>query len=189
MERDFLVSLGLSDDVVNQVIAKHGQSTTELRTQLTDSQTQLTNAQNVIVERDADIEALRQSDVSEGLRTQLADLQGKYDNQATEFQTTLIAAKKTAAVELKAVERQAKNNKLAIASLDGLDDLDFNDKDFDTKLNDLFDKSATDNSYLYGVDSQDETPPPTPPIVTGGNPAGAPGSNDDPFDAKLAKYK
>jgi len=191
MNREFLTGIGLGKEDVDKVMAEHGKATTaikdkvtaQFKSQLTEAQTEVTNLNGVIATRDKDIEDLKKSNKTvDDLNTQLSELQTKYAIEQTERETAkaeaekeLIQTKKSAAVELKAVERKAKNTKLAIASLDGLDGLDYEDKEFDTKLDALYDKAVAANPYVFEIaEVKPETPPATPQITVGGNPQGTP---------------
>ena len=107
MKRDFLKDLGLEADIINKIMAENGSDiqaakgeADDLKQQLAAKDTEISGLKDQIAQRDSDIETLKASAVdSESLKTQLSDLQTKYNtdtealnqklkDQKTEFETT-----------------------------------------------------------------------------------------------------
>jgi len=191
MKRDYLTGLGLEAGMVDQVMAEYGRSSQDLQAQLTASQAEVANLTTTIATRDADIKALHEASTgNETLQTQLTELQTKYDGLDSQHKTEVQAIQKDAAVDRMALKYKAKNVVATRATLkEKLDELEFTDKDFETKLDGIFAEDVEATAYMYGEDVPEQTPP-TKPIVNPGNPnPGAQGDPDDPFAAKLAKYE
>lgn len=145
MKRDFLKSLGLTDEVIDKIMAENGADITAARGELATTQQQLAAARTEneglktqLAERDKDIDALRKDKGnSEELNQKLTELQGKYDTDTKSLQDKLDqqardyaaekyldgfkfsskAARKSAFAEFK-----AKNLKLTDGKFEGADD-------------------------------------------------------------------
>ena len=97
MKRDFLKNLGIADDVIDQIMAENGNDinaakgeVANLRQQLAAKDTENNGLKEQIAQRDNDIAALRESaTANEGVKTQLEQLQTKYNTDTAELQKKL----------------------------------------------------------------------------------------------------
>lgn len=172
MKRKYLEDLGLEKELVDSIIAEHGKGVNEVKAKLTETQAEVTTLKESITNRDADIEKLKkEGGVNDELKTQLEELQGKYEADKVEYETQLVQTKKNAAIELALTNAKALNLKATKALLNA-DELELGDdgvKGLDEQLSAI--KEA--NPFLFETEPTESTPPPkTPPIVTGGNPNG-----------------
>jgi len=180
MKRDFLTNLGIEKETIDSIMAEHGKALTATKAKLTESETQLAEVQTKVTgleesltKRDADIETLKKSDeTNEVLKTQLAEMQTKYDADKAEAEKKLIQAKTDSAIELALTNAKAKNIKTVLPLLDAEKlALDGNMlKGMDKQLETI----KTDNPFLFESVEADPTPPATPQITVGGNPQGTP---------------
>lgn len=112
MKRDFLKNLGIADDIIDQIMTENGNDingtkaeVATLRQQIAAKDTEIEGLKGQITQRDTDIASLRESaSANEGFKTQLeqlqtkyntdtADLQKKLDDQKIEFETTAATEK------------------------------------------------------------------------------------------------
>lgn len=99
MKRDFLKNLGLTDDVIDKIMAENGADINAARGELATVQQQLQAAQTEsaglktqLAERDKDIEALRKDKgSSDELTAKLTELQTKYETDTKALQDKLAA--------------------------------------------------------------------------------------------------
>lgn len=112
MNREYLEGLGLEKEVVDSIMAKHGQSIQAKNTEITSLTTQL-------ADRDADLTALKADKINDSeLQTKLTDLQTKYTNETQELNDKLAKEKLNSSVELALVQARSKNLKAVKALLD-----------------------------------------------------------------------
>ena len=99
MKREFLKNLGIADDAIDKIMAENGNDvnaakaeTATLRQQVTAKDTEIEGLNGQIKQRDADIKTLRDSAAAnEGFKTQLDELQAKYNTDTADLQKKLDA--------------------------------------------------------------------------------------------------
>lgn len=87
MKREVLTSMGLSDEVVEKIMAEHGKSVNSLRSKQTELEEQISTYKQHISDRDKQLETLKKSaSDSEKLQAQISKLQedNKKSNEAYE---------------------------------------------------------------------------------------------------------
>lgn len=76
MKREFLTSLGLSDEAVDKIMAEHGKSVTSLKSKQTELEEQISTYKQHVSDRDKQLETLKKSaSDSEKLQAQISKLQ------------------------------------------------------------------------------------------------------------------
>lgn len=87
MKREELKELDLTDEQIDEVMASHGRTVQSLNAQLDTTKTDVTDLQNQLNERDADIQELsKQTGNQAELQDQISTLQAKYEEAQTENQ-------------------------------------------------------------------------------------------------------
>lgn len=87
MKREFLTSLGLSEEAVDKIMAEHGKSVTSLKSKQTELEEQISTYKQHVSDRDKQLETLKKSaSDSEKLQAQISKLQeeNKKSNEAYE---------------------------------------------------------------------------------------------------------
>lgn len=87
MKTEELLEIGLTEEQANKVLAINGKDIERYKKAAETAKTDLTAAQEQIIQRDKDIEELKKSagDV-DGIKQQLADLQAKYTTETEQYQ-------------------------------------------------------------------------------------------------------
>lgn len=141
MNREFLEGLGLEKEVVDSIMAKHGQSIQSKNTEITTLTTQL-------ADRDADLTALKADKTSDSeLQTKLTDLQEKYTNETQALNDKIAKEKLNSSVELALVQAGSKNSKAVKALLD-FEALEVSDEGV-KGLEDQLKTVVEENPYLF----------------------------------------
>ena len=167
MNREFLRSLELEDDVIESIMAKHGATIKELNDQVETQKTKAETLEEQITERDTDLETLReQLKDHEGANTELEALQSKYDEETQKLQSQLEHNTKMNEIRLAINKSGARNEKAVLALLD-LEEVKVND-DGVQGLKEQIDTIKETDSYLFETTENKK-----PNIVTGGNPQGS----------------
>ena len=167
MNREFLRSLELEDELVESIMAKHGATIKELNDQVETQKTKAETLEKQINERDTDLKTLReQLEGSDKAQTELETLQKKYDEETQKLQDQLEHNKKMNEIRLAINKSGARNEKAVLALLD-LEEVKVNDDGVQGLKEQLETLKESDN-YLFEVVDKKK-----PNIVTGGNPQGA----------------
>lgn len=179
MKRKFLEDLGLEKELIDSIINEHGKGVNEVKAKLTEAQTEVTTLQESITKRDADIEKLKkEGGANNELKTQLEELQSKYETDKAEYEAQLVQTKKNSAIELALTNAKALNLKATKALL-SVDELEL-DGDGVKGLDEQLKTVKEANPFLFANEEIEEDV--TPQIVVGGNPpADTGGKAVDPF--------
>lgn len=174
MKRDFLKNLGIEDkDIIDKILDENSAdigrakgSNDELKSQLTQLQTQLndkTNEFNALKESTKDYDSLK--DTINQLTTEKTNLQNELNTKVSQIQ-------KTHAIENGVRDAKARNIKAVLAQLD-MDKINFENGEL-TGLTEQLDslKAGEDTSFLFGETEQTPsgTHKSTPPNNGGSNP-------------------
>lgn len=187
MNREFLKELGLSDEQVDNVMKEYGKSINDIKEKADKVDTlesQIEDYKNQLEERDNQLNELSEkAKGNEELTAQIEELRQQNEITKTEYEEKLQKQAFEHKLESTLAQAKVKNVKAVKALLD-LDSIKL-DGDKLLGLDDQLKHLKENESYLF---EQEEKPKPT--IVTGGNPNGGNSStNNDPFLAKIAKYK
>lgn len=167
MNREFLRSLGLGDEVVESIMAKHGSTIKELNDQLGTQKSKAETLEEQITKRDTDLKTLReQLKDHEGANTELEALQTKYNEETQKLQEQLEHNKKMNEIRLAINKSGARNEKAILALLD-LEEVKVNDDGVQGLKEQLETLKVSDNYLFEAVENK------KPNIVAGGNPQGA----------------
>ena len=184
MNREFLKELGLSDEQVESVMKEYGKSINDLKEKadkVEGLESQIEDYKNQIEERDNQLEELKKID-AEGLQAKIDELQQQNEATKTEYEEKLQKQAFEHKLESALAQAKAKNVKAVKALLD-LDTIKL-DGDELLGLEEQLNNLKENESYLFEQEEKD-----VPKIVAGGNPQGKQNQENDPFKAKLAKYK
>lgn len=169
MNREELKELGLTDEQIESVMKSHGKATNDLKTKA-DSvdglESQIEDYKGQLADRDGQLEALSKVD-AEGLQTEIDRLKGENETTATEFQGKLDQQAFDFSLERALTDAKVRNPKAVKALLD----TETIKLDGETLLglDDQLKSLQESDEYLF---ESEETPDPTPQIVTKGNPNG-----------------
>ncbi len=164
MKREFLKELGLADDVIDKIMAEHGKTVNSMKDELEKAK------------------ELEKQD-AEGLQAKIKELQEANERAEKEWQEKLQKQTFDFALERALVAAKARNPKAVKALLD-LENIKLDGEKL-LGLEDQLKKLKESDSYLFEEEKKGQPPK----IVTPGNPDGGNNTGDDPFAAKLAKYK
>lgn len=201
MTRDFLKEHGLEGDIIKIILDENGRDVEaakkgveDLKQQLSTKDTEISGLKEQLTQRDADIETLKTASAdNEALKTQLGDLQSKYNtdtqalnqklkDQQTEFETSRATESFFSGVEFSSqlakdaaiAQFKAKGFKLADGVFQGgkewLEDLKKNSPDA-FKVSDTEPASPVPHQPFFTKNSTNPAPDANPPS-NGGNPFG-----------------
>lgn len=185
MKREFLKELGLADDVIDKIMAEHGKTVNSMKDELEKAkelEKQIEGLKEQIKQRDEQLEELKKID-AEGLQAKIKELQEANERAEKEWQEKLQKQTFDFALERALVAAKARNPKAVKALLD-LENIKLDGEKL-LGLEDQLKKLKESDSYLFEEEKKGQPPK----IVTPGNPDGGNNTGDDPFAAKLAKYK
>lgn len=90
MKREFLKSLGLTDDVINQIMAENGDDINKVRSEVTKLKAELAEAMTQLAATEAERDAAKKnSGTATELQKKLDELQKKYDTETQTLQAQL----------------------------------------------------------------------------------------------------
>ncbi|TKJ05818.1 scaffolding protein [Bacillus cereus] len=191
MNEEFLKKLGLSDEVIEKIMAEHSKSVAETEQKLTTAESEATTLKEQLQKRDDDIATLKQNAGSnEELKGQLDSLQEKYDKDTADLQASMAESKLNYKVDLALKDANALNG-TAVKALLNMDSIKMNDKDELEGLTEQIEnlQKAEDSSMLF---KQAEANPAPPNWSVGGNHNNS-GNNEptwkDRLSANVAKIK
>ncbi|MBM5707371.1 phage scaffolding protein [Listeria ivanovii] len=186
MKREFLEGLGLEKEAIDSIMSEHGKSTNELRSKVTELETEKGSLAEQLTQRDSDIDSLRKdSGTSAELKTQLEKWQEDYKNLETKSQADLAETRLNSAIDLAFTKEGAKNIKATRALLN-FEKLELGDDGTVKGLDDQLAALKESDGYLFPEQEESND---RPRIVNEGNPQTLDNSQNDPFAAKLAKYQ
>lgn len=163
MKREYLKSLGLEDSVINNIMAEHGKSVTELKATQLDLEGQLTAHKKLVTERDQELETLKKS-VSdyESLKEQISKMESdaKASTESYEAKIKELSIDKSVTVAL--MNAKAKNL-VATRSLLDLKNAELDSEGNIKGLDKQIEKIKESDSYLFHSD--------VPVAISGTNPA------------------
>lgn len=172
MKREQLKELGLTDEQVNSVMGMHGQTVTELNKNLATAEQERDQFKEQLDSNQTELDALKESAKGdEELTQQLADLQSKFDAVKSDSETKLAEQQKDFAIKLALKEANALDEEIVLGQLDKdtIKVVDGKLQGFEEQLKGL----QESKSFLFQEAKDPEPTPPTPTIVTPGNPAGS----------------
>lgn len=182
MNREFLESLGLEKELIEKIIAEHGKSTQKVKTELDEVKAEADKLKDQLTERDKDLEALEAAEhPDEALKTQLAELQTKYESEKAELESSLVAHRKASAIELGITQAGARNMKAVVALLDQ-DKITVSDNGIEG-LKEQIEAIKKSDEYLFEPDFE-----PSGQAVAAGNPARPKETLDPAFEEAVKKF-
>ncbi|KAF0340600.1 phage scaffolding protein [Pediococcus acidilactici] len=173
MKREDLQGLGLSDEQVNSVMAKHSAELNDMRTKLTSAEQERDSLKGQLESNQSELAKFKDSQKdNEALQDQLKELQGKFDEVSEQSANELAQVRKESAIDLALVKSGARNPKAVKALLDNnaikLDDEGMHG------LNDQLESLKESDGYLFEGKEPDKPNP-----FAGGNPSGGTPANDN----------
>lgn len=119
MKREFLKSLGLTDEAIDKIMAEHGNTLNGLKSKQADLEEQIANYKQQVADRDKQLESLKKSaGDSESLKEQISKLQEDNKKSMEAYEAKIKAMAIDNAVTLALTNAKAKNVKAARALLD-----------------------------------------------------------------------
>lgn len=188
MTREELKELGLTDEQIEKVMASHGKALNAVKDKADKVETlesQVEDYKTQLADRDKQLKDLgEKAKGNEELTAQIDELKQQNEATKTEYEEKLQKQSFDHVLEKSLTGAKVKNVKAVRALLD----MEMIKLDGDTLkgLDEQVTKLKETDAYLF--ESEDDKTKP-PKIVTPGNPDGGDNTGDDPFAAKLAKYK
>lgn len=185
MNREFLKALGLEDEAIDKIMAEHGKTVNKTKEQLDTITTERDSLKEQLTERDNQLAELGKkvkdneeltaeiNRLKEENKTATQELQAKLEKQAFEFN-----------LEKALTGAKVRNPKAVKALLDT--EVIKLDGDKLLGLEEQLNSIKESDPYLF---EEEQKPEPPKPSFTTGNHQTSGSGNDDPFAAKLAKYK
>lgn len=173
MRREDLQELGLSDEQVNGVMAKHSAELNDMRTKLTSAEQERDSFKGQLESNQSELAKFKDSQKdNEALQDQLKELQSKFDEVSEQSTNELAQVRKESAIDLVLVKSGARNPKAVKALLDN-DAIKLDDEGMHG-LSDQLDSLKESDGYLFEGKELDKPKP-----FAGGNPSGGTPANDN----------
>lgn len=185
MKKEDLIALGIEEEVAKSVMALHGKTITQLNAQVATVEGERDSAKQELAANQEELNTLKEAATgNEDLTQQLADLQTKFDESKTNSEKQLSEQQKDFAIKLALKEAQALDEDIVLGQLDKdtIKVVDGKLQGFDEQLKGLQEGKA----FLF--QQPEQTPAPTPQIVTPGNPE-VTKETTDAFEAAANKFK
>lgn len=148
MKREFLKSLGISDETIDKIMVEHGTSTNSLRSKQTELEEKLETYKQRISERDQQLESLKKSaGDSEKLQKQIEKLQDENKKSSEAYEAKLMKMSIDNTTNLALTQAGAKNIK-AVRALLNLEDAKL-DGETVIGLSDQIAKLRESDPYLF----------------------------------------
>ncbi len=149
MKREFLKSLELSDEVIDKIMAEHGNSINSLKAKQTELEDQIKDYKTQVSDRDKQLEELKKSaGDSESLKAQIDKLQEENKKATEDYEAKIKTMGIESAVTLALTNAKAKNAKAVKALLD-LTDAKLNEDGTIKGLDKQIEKLKESDSYLF----------------------------------------
>ena len=189
MKTEFLRNLGITEQpVIDSIMAENGRDINAIKGKNETYETQITELQNQLKQRDEQLNTLKASvKDNETLTAKITELENTNSQVKTEFENKILNLQKSYAVESAIRDAKAKNVK-AVAALLDMDKIAYKDgklTGLTEQINDLI--KSEDTSFLFGEQK------PTPPSGTNpndppnnGNGANGNGSSNKSFHDAIA---
>lgn len=177
MKREDLIKLGLAEDVVDKIMAMHGQDIEGHKTKLATAQTEVDGLKKQLTEANTTIEGFKKLDV-DGIKAAADDWKSKAEKAQAEAAAQMAQLKFDYALDGAIGAAKARNAKAVKALLDA-GALKLNEADGSIiGLKEQLEKIKSENEYLFEGESGD------PKIVAKSNNQSV---LDDPFMAAMRK--
>lgn len=188
MKREFLKELGLSDEQIDKIMAEHGRTVNSMKDELEKAkelEQQIQSLQEQLQQRDQQLEELKtKATGNEELQKQIQQLQEQNKQIQQEYEQKMQKQAFDFALERALASAKARNPKAVKALLDT--EAIKLDGDKLLGLEEQLKRLKESDPYMFEEEQEQETPKPT--FSTGQYQKGDQ-KMDDPFLAKLAKYK
>ena len=185
MKKEDLIALGIEEETAKSIMALHGKTVTQLNAQVATAESERDSAKQELKANQEELTALKESaQGNEELSQNLADLQAKFDEAKTNSEKQLAEQQKDFAIKLALKEANALDEDIVLGQLDKdtIKVVDGKLQGFDEQLKALQENKA----FLFQEAKDPEPTPPTPAIVTTGNPKG---STDVTYDLSKMSYQ
>lgn len=153
MKREVLKNLGLSEEVIEKIMAEYGNSVTTLKNKQTDLEQQVADYKTQLSERDKQLDTLKKTaGDSEALTQQIAELQAANKQTAAAYEEKIKQLGIDNAVNLALTQSGAKNPK-AVKALLNLENAKM-DGDVIVGLEEQLTKLKETDSYMFHVEQK-----------------------------------
>ena len=158
MKRDFLLQLGVPEDLIDKIMDENGKDIEKNKNNAELYKTELEGLKEQLTTRDKDIADLKKSSKSsQDLQGQIKSLQEKYDKDTTDLQNVVHQTKFDSALDIALAGSGAKNPK-ALKGLLALDKITFEDEGL-SGFSEQLEQIKSENEFLFNSDE------PAPDIV------------------------
>lgn len=188
--KEFLLSKGISEEQATSIVSGMPESKFYLANEeklderygkLKQQKEQL---EEQLVTNQTELDTLKKAaEGNEDLTKQLTDLQEKFDESEKASQSALAEKDKDFAIKLALKEANVLDEDILLNLIDR-DTVKVTNEGLQG-LSEQLDSLKENKAFLFQTEDK---PEPTPQITTGGNATGNQENNNDPFEAKLAKY-
>ncbi|MGF1918802.1 phage scaffolding protein [Enterococcus faecalis] len=185
MKKEDLIALGIEEETAKSIMALHGKTVTQLNAQVATAESERDSAKQELKANQEELTALKESaQGNEELSQNLADLQAKFDEAKTNSENQLAEQQKDFAIQLALKEANALDEAIVFSLLDKdtIKVVDGKLQGFEEQLKGL----QENKSFLFQEEKDPKPTPPTPTIVTPGNPKG---STDATYDLTKMSYQ
>lgn len=189
MKRDFLIELGIDEDVVNKIMAEHGKTTQRLKDKVNATQTEIEQLRDDLKASTDRVKEFEKVDV-EALKKDAQDWKEKYENFERDslvneffngYKFTSELAKKAAIEEFKAQEFKVKDGKFDGADKYMDEFIKANEGAFVIDKGDDKGGSGSDTDVTMQTTSTNASAP------YSYTPSGSSGTDNDPFMVGLSE--
>lgn len=178
MKREDLTKLELADDVVDKIMALHGQDLEKHKAAAATAQAELDGLKKQLADANAQIESFKGMDI-EGIKAAADEWKTKAEQAKADAEQQIQALKFDHALDQALAGAKAKNAK-AVRALLQMDALKLNEADGSiVGLKEQLEKIQSEADYLFESDQ------PAPKVVAGGNNQSV--TNTDPFIAAFKR--
>lgn len=185
MKKEDLMALGIEEETAKSIMALHGKTVTQLNAQVATAESERDSAKQELKANQEELTALKESaQGNEELSQNLADLQAKFDEAKTNSENQLAEQQKDFAIQLALKEANALDETIVLGLLDKdtIKVVEGKLQGFEEQLKGL----QENKSFLFQEAKDPTQTPPTPAIVTPGNPKG---STDVTYDLAKMSYQ
>jgi len=177
MKREFLKDLGLTDESIEKVMTEYGKDIQGVNSKLATAEQERDSLKSQVTDRDTQIKDLgAKVGNSDELQETIKNLESTIKDNDQKAANDLLQVKQGNAVENYLKDAGVRDVKSVMPFID-TDTIKYDaDKSELTGLKEQVDNIKTDHDYLFQSDEPDK---PAINATVGGNPSGAPQSNDD----------
>lgn len=150
MKREDLRGLGIEDNIVNAIMALHGQDITALNDKVSTLETERDQLQEQVNQRDTQLAELKDNSSDEALKQKINELTESNDNLKSEHEEAMKSLKKEHAIDVALMNAKARNVKTVKTLLD-LDNITLEDDQL-KGIDEALDAVKESDPYLFATE-------------------------------------